>query len=220
MDGAGPVRDCDRQLWRVVLTMTPSYLRPFVKELLVFDADPASSQGIALGDAVPADGKDASRWRLSLAPNVGDEADVVLSVAHQVGHLLALNPNQLATPQPTTCATLDPGLRCLGDTSYLVEFVEWAKSLDITDEAKRNQALNDFYVAHHTELVTASAAVDPSEDFAESFGLWCAFDDDNPGVTTTSRAIRRTGSSSCAGWRTVRRTSTAPSSPTARRCSR
>ena len=38
VDGAGPVRECDKQLWGVIVATMPITLRPFLKELVVFDA--------------------------------------------------------------------------------------------------------------------------------------------------------------------------------------
>ena len=37
-DGAGPVRECDKQLWSVVAATLPASVRPYLKELVVFDA--------------------------------------------------------------------------------------------------------------------------------------------------------------------------------------
>ena len=192
IDGAGPVRDCDRQLWTVVLTVIPSFMvRTYLKEFLVFDADRTSKgNDVADGALAAADDTDASRWRLSIAPNAEADVDVAVTVAHELGHLVSLNADQLATPQPASCDTIDVGQGCLGQTSYLVEYLSytwsddevqgWKAANDITDDAKRDEALDAFYRQHSTSFVDAYAASDPVEDFAESFGLWCAFDKDNP----------------------------------------
>lgn len=190
IDGAGPVRACDRQLWGVVLTAMPTYLRTFLKEFLVFDSDASGKSGnSAIGDMVAAD-HDAGRWRMSLAPNGETDVDVAVTVAHEIGHLLTLNAGQLATPQPATCSTLDVGEGCLGDTSYLIEFFErtwtdaevdeWNHAVDEPAGAPRDKALKRFYDKHHATFVDSYAATDPVEDFAETFGIWCAIDQDNP----------------------------------------
>lgn len=188
VDGAGPVRDCDRQLWDIVVSATSSTQRGWLKELLVFDADPASADPGG-GDLIPA-GQDPSRWRLALAPNGASDADVALTVAHLLGHLIALNPGQLAAPPPATCPTFDAGLGCLDQNAYLVDFVgrtwsaaevtDWGTATQKNDPAQRDKALDDFYAKHHTSFVDSFAATDPLEDFAESFSLWCAVGPANP----------------------------------------
>ncbi len=189
IDGAGPVRVCDQQLWNVVLAATNVPLRSYLKEFLVFDAALGDRSSTFVGEVEPA-GKDASQWRLSIAPNGSSDLDVAVTVAHEVGHLISLNAEELATPQPAQCQTFDGGQGCLGDTAYLMSFLDstwsddevtqWNATSDITDDAKRETAVREFYTKHHTSFVDSYAATDPAEDFAESFGIWCAIDKDNP----------------------------------------
>lgn len=189
IDGAGPVRECDRQLWAMVVGSTTSEQRGWLKEFLVFDSDVTSSGG-PVGILSPKADNDPGEWRLSLAPNDSTDLDVALEVAHELGHLFSLNPGQLATPPPASCSTIDAGHGCLDQNAYLVQFLsstwsqaeidEYASAAGLPEGSERDQALDAFYDRHHASFVSSYAATDPVEDFAETFSLWCAFGPDNP----------------------------------------
>jgi hypothetical protein len=82
-DAAGPVRECDRRLWAIVVAATPVEVLEYVDELLVFDAD--VSAGTAVGEvfAQPNSTEASAHWRLSLALNNSTDLDVTFNVAHE-----------------------------------------------------------------------------------------------------------------------------------------
>jgi len=133
---------------------------------------------------------DPTRWRLSLTANGSSDLDVALVVAHELGHLMSLNSEQLTGQSAQVCQTLYVGEGCLRDDAHLLTFLdetwpddEWSElgaALDITDPAKQDQALDDFYAQHASSFVDSYAETDPTEDFAESFGVWCAFGSSSP----------------------------------------
>lgn len=190
IDGAGPVRSCDAQLWGVVVTALPTYLRGFLREFLVFDAEVGpNASDAAVGDMVPS-GHDGGQWRMSLAPNGQSDVEMAVTIAHEIGHLATLNLDELAKTQPSTCQTIDVGQGCLGDSSYLVEFIDrtwsdvelddWNAAVAKPDKTTRDPALRQFYEKHRGSFVDSDAATHPVEDFAETFALWCAIEQGNP----------------------------------------
>jgi hypothetical protein len=183
-DDAGPVRDCDRQLWAVVSAATPVEVLRYVEELLVFDAD--LSAGTAVGEvfAQPTSTEASAHWRLSLSVNGSTDVDVAFNVAHEVGHLLSLNRAEMTGQDEASCQGLFVGEGCLRDGSTLAWdddlFDEWSSADDHTDDQQRADALQDFYEKHHDRFVDAYAATHPNEDFAESFAMWCALGRSSP----------------------------------------
>ena len=195
-DGAGPVRECDKQLWSVIVAAMPATVRPFLKELVVFDALlTGGTSDLYVGEVVPAE-SDASRWRLAIAPNGATDLDVAVTVAHEVGHLLSLNASQLdPAPSAAACGTMWTGQGCLSDDGHVMTFLDdtWSDAeVDGWNDAaqkpdhERDQAFQDFYDHHAGSFVDSYAATDPFEDFAESFGIWCAL---GPGSPLIPQAI-------------------------------
>jgi hypothetical protein len=191
-DGGGPVRDCDEQLWRIVVAATPPDALTYIDELLIFDADLSTGSELYVGEvmAQPGTTESASHWRLSLAPNGASDLEVALTVAHEVGHLVSLSRSQMTGQDEKACQTLYTGTGCLRDDAaffgFLTEnwtedvFDEWSTADATTDDAKRTDALEAFYEKYEDQFVDAYAATDPAEDFAESFGIWCAIGPSSP----------------------------------------
>jgi hypothetical protein len=195
-DGAGPVRDCGKQLWSVIVATMPITVRPFLKELVVFDALlTGGTSDLYVGEVVRAE-SDASRWRLAIAPNRATDLDVAVTVAHEVGHLLSLNASQLDVARnASACSTIWTGQGCLSNDGHVMTFLDdtWSDAeIDAWNEAahkpdhERDQAFQDFYNHHAGSFVDSYAASDPFEDFAESFGIWCAL---GPGSPLISQAV-------------------------------
>lgn len=188
-DSAGPVRDCDRQLWAIVVAATPAEVLRYVDELLIFDAD-LNSGYVGEVQAQPASTEASAHWRLSLAPNGATDLEVALTVAHEVGHLLSLNRAEMTGEDQSTCRGLLLQEGCLKDGSSFVTYLDemwgedlydtWSKANDIADDQQREDALYDFYDQHHDKFVDSYAATHPVEDFAESFALWCALGPTSP----------------------------------------
>jgi hypothetical protein len=189
-DSAGPVRECDRQLWAIVVAATPAEVLRYVDELLVFDAD--LNGGTAAGEvaAQPNSTEASAHWRLSLALNASTDLDVTLNVAHEVGHLISLNRAEMTGQDESSCPGIFMKEGCLKDAATLPTYLddtwgddlldEWSTADDITDDQKRADALDDFYQKHHDRFVDSYAATDPAEDFAESFAMWCALGPSSP----------------------------------------
>lgn len=189
-DGAGPVRECDKQLWSVIVATMPITVRPFLKELVLFDALlTGGTSDLYVGEVVPAE-SDASRWRLAIAPNGATDLDVAVTVAHEVGHLLSLNASQLnLAGNASACGTMWTGQGCLSNDGHVMTFLDdtwsdaeidgWNAAAQKPDN-ERDQAFQDFYDHHSGSFVDSYAATDPFEDFAESFGIWCALGPGSP----------------------------------------
>ncbi len=193
-DGAGPVRECDKQLWSVVAATLPASVRPYLKELVVFDALLVNgTSDLYVGEVVPA-GTDASKWRLAVAPNGATDLEVAVTIAHEVGHLLSLSAAQLDTTSQPQCQTIWTGSGCLRDSGHVISFLDDTWSDDEIDgwndaaakpDDQRDQAFQDFYDQYASSFVDSYAATDPFEDFAESFGIWCALGPGSPLIPQT-----------------------------------
>lgn len=189
-DSAGPVRECDRQLWGIVVAATPAEVLRYVDELLVFDADLSGGSGAGEVFAQPNSTEASAHWRLSLALNVLTDLDVTFNVAHEVGHLLSLNRAEMTGQDESSCQGIFMEEGCLRDEAALPTFVddtwdddlldEWSTADDITDDQQRADALDAFYEKHHDRFVDSYAATHPVEDFAESFAMWCALGPSSP----------------------------------------
>ena len=193
-DGAGPVRECDKQLWSVVAATLPASVRPYLKELVVFDALLTSgTPDLYIGEVVPA-GTDASQWRLAVAPNGATDLEVAVTIAHEIGHLLSLAAPELDTTSQSQCPTIWTGSGCLREDAHVISFLDETWSDDEIDgwndaatkpDDQRDQAFQDFYDQHAASFVDSYAATDPFEDFAESFGIWCALGPGSPLIPQT-----------------------------------
>ena len=102
-DSAGPVRECDRQLWAIVVAATPVEVLRYVDELLVFDADLSADTAVGEVFAQPNSTEASAHWRLSLALNSSTDLDVTFNVAHEVGHLLSLNRAEMTGQDESSC---------------------------------------------------------------------------------------------------------------------
>ena len=63
-DSAGPVCECDRQLWAIVVAATPVEVLRYVDELLVFDADLSADTAVGEVFAQPNSTEASAHWRL------------------------------------------------------------------------------------------------------------------------------------------------------------
>jgi hypothetical protein len=136
------------------------------------------------------------RDRRDDAHHAATDLDVTVNVAHEMGHLLSLNASQLnAARNAPACGTIWTGQGCLSDGGHVMTFLDNTWSDAEVDgwnaaaqkpEHERDRAFQDFYERHSGSFVDSYAATDPFEDFAESFGIWCAL---GPGSPLIAQAV-------------------------------
>ena len=215
LDGLGAPRPCDEQLWSLVKATAPTLLG-YIDELLVFDADPdpATGEFIIEGESAPKetapDTFDDDHWRVSFAPNGLDRGELAWLVAHELAHVASLNKDQmLSGVGADVCATWYTGTGCLLADSFLRRYLsntwddalwdDWDKADGKSTEKARRAAYQDFYDSHSDSFITEYAAWHPLEDFAESFAMWCTYDEDEPDRANLPTA-ERTDSGNKVAW--------------------
>lgn len=182
-DGLTGVRACDAAVWRVVQAGTPTWLHDRVAELLLFDGDDdGGDQGQLLGEVEPG-GHDPSRWRLALRLDATGPDELLVTIAHEVGHLISLDRSEVTGPASDQCPTYDTLTGCLRPGALLTRFTDqtwsdatydaWWRADGVEDAAQRQRQLDRFYATHRAQFVTWYAATSPEEDLAETFAYWC-----------------------------------------------
>jgi hypothetical protein len=94
----------------------------------------------------------------------------------------------------------------LDDTWSDEEVAGWNAAAQKPDH-ERDQAFRDFYDHHSGSFVDSYVATDPFEDFAESFGIWCALGPGSPLIAQAVEGTPPTGTPRSTGSSTCRRTS-------------
>ncbi len=186
IDGISGIRPCDEQLWQVAAAVAGPGPVADIDELLVFDSDVKNTSPgafITVGEVRPR-GHDPSHWRLALAPNGIGRTELALTVAHEVGHLVSLDASQQVPRPAPGCRTLPVDDGCVVSGGILDRYLkstwtdgvwkQWDAADALKDDAGRHKALQKVYDDHSTDFVSSYAASAPEEDFAESFGYWCA----------------------------------------------
>lgn len=206
LDGLTGVRPCDEQLWRMAETVGGRALASQVDQLLlVGDADASSADaggpaGAVLGEVTPLllwprtgsqeQVVDPAHWRLTLAPYGVDAETMTATVAHEMGHVLSLGKGEVDQTPPDDCRTwvvsggcahaggiLDRWLTAQWPDALLERWDETVADADLDTDAGQ-RVLEDFVDAHPDTFVDDYAATDPTEDFAETFSLWCVLGED------------------------------------------
>jgi hypothetical protein len=145
--------------------------------------------------AVAADPATAETWTFYIdAADLEDEAELLLTVAHEYGHIVTLETGQIdydasfldpSAPLPDCGEDVALAEGCARPGSYYEAFNEfWAPieaehaEIDqIADEEEYYAAVEDFYNDHADEFVTPYSATNQGEDMAESFSYWMIGDD-------------------------------------------
>ena len=187
-DGVTGVRACDRSLWKVVRTVLPDDDLRMIHEFMAFEADTSRSTFIS---GVVAPSYTRQTFRLSLSVNgIVDRREIAFLVAHEGAHVLSLNNRQVAQSagEPSCEREVTPYV-CARRPSLLDSWVgaTWSKKLTKEYNAKvtkakpkkRQAAIEAFYDRHRSSFVTEYAATSPTEDFAESFAMWCSLTPDD-----------------------------------------
>lgn len=119
-------------------------------------------------------------WLFGVAEDTIKEVDSKNNtqlVAHEFAHVLAYT-NQAEVPQVVSknCGDYFDSQPCPLEKSYLEEFVsefwnktELARAKKTLDSDVEFDSLYEYYLLHESEYVTDYAALNPDEDFAESF---------------------------------------------------
>jgi hypothetical protein len=182
LDSAGPARACDVALNTLLTDALPPELHDMIDELVFFSLT-ASVDYVAEVTSHP---DHPSSFRLSLSWDaLRDASDVEVLLAHEVAHIVASNGTQLAETDSSECGEIDAGDgMCLRRDAVFSRFLdatwsdrmwdEWDAALGADEDANDQEAVEPFYRGHYGDFVTEYAASDPSEDFAETFSVWCA----------------------------------------------
>ena len=121
---------------------------------------------------------EAGRWRLAANGAYADDPELLLgTLVHEYAHVLSLHTDQYDAVVLTrfeTCDTLEADGGCLREDAWLTDFHEefWsgygaaAPDADDTADAGVRDA---FYADHADDFVSAYAATNVTEDFAETF---------------------------------------------------
>ncbi|MGZ4698811.1 MAG: hypothetical protein ACXVGT_14770 [Oryzihumus sp.] len=190
-DGLPDVRPCDQLLWDTITIAVPKDLRAQITELVIFDGRDSNQAGELLGEVEPSV-HDHARWRLSLRVDDTDPHELLITIAHEIAHLISLGPDQVAySYTDDECPTYLTFTGCLNTSSMLLTFLddtwsmplfrEWARIDAVDSDTTRLSRLDAFYDKHHRQFVTPYAVTSPQEDFAESYASWCV-DGDQAGV--------------------------------------
>lgn len=182
-DGLPDVRQCDQLLWDTIAVAVPKDLRTQITELVIFEGHDSNQAGELLGEVEPS-AHDHARWRLALRVDDTDPHELLLTIAHEIAHLLSLGPDQVAySYTDDECPTYLTFTGCLNTSSMLLTFLddtwtmplfrEWARIDAVASEPTRLSRLDAFYDKHRREFVTPYAVTSPEEDFAESYASWC-----------------------------------------------
>ncbi len=130
---------------------------------------------------VTRDEDDPSLWTLAANAAFADDEDSLLqTLVHEYAHVLSLNIDQVPETN-TSCATLDLSEGCALSGSYLYAFQRefWdAYGVDAPPPENDDDTVSDpFYDAHEDDFVSAYAATNVTEDFAESFAAFVREDE-------------------------------------------
>lgn len=111
--------------------------------------------------------------------NPGDQVSIPASatVLHEYGHLLSLFQDQLDL-ETANCTNFDSVYGCMRDGTKLQVFFEnfwesdYAEFLELRDQVGEDEVGDQWFQMDETRFVSAYAATQPEEDFAESFYIF------------------------------------------------
>lgn len=146
---------------------TPEYTSKMFASYRVGDApDSDTIAYVSPSDEVP------GAWVLAANLAYADDEDLLrTTLVHEYAHVLSLNDDEL-DPEWTTCTTLELAEGCAREGSAILDFQHafW-DAYENAPETENNDAeiADAFYAEHEDEFVSAYAATNVTEDFAESF---------------------------------------------------
>ncbi len=192
-----------RAIWEKFKSIFPREIRPTLKEFAIF------SDGLEETLAYVQQASTSSKeWRIAIDHQDAyvdglDDAEFVLTLIHEFGHLVTLHPAQVPPNESVYLNTLSDveyeqliddclpryftGEGCALAESYINVFYqtfwsgfgdEYEDILYIADDMEYYTALEEFYEKYKDQFLNDYAATNPAEDIAES---WTAFVlDDKP----------------------------------------
>lgn len=112
------------------------------------------------------------RWTLAANEAFADDRDLLTStLVHEFAHVLSLNTTEIDADSGP-CPTLAVSEGCARAGSAILDFQRqfWAAYADAPNPDNDDSAVADaFYAAHEADFVSAYAATNVVEDFAETF---------------------------------------------------
>lgn len=153
--------------------VVPPEQRPLVCAFVVFDADRDDDTAGYASVLDPASG------RFEVAIEV-DETGFQLdfTMIHELGHVLSVGPDDVddIAFRRGTCEFLEAADTCILPGSELDRWIDAFWSAELLAEQERRVVEEDdlfgFFDDHQREFVNDYAATNPSEDFAETFGIY------------------------------------------------
>ncbi|WP_392466016.1 putative zinc-binding metallopeptidase [Arsenicicoccus cauae] len=188
LDGAGPADGCDRWRWEVLRSGIPAAHLAALDQVVLYDyppevlQDPSRQGGVRTGFFEP-NPADPRRYRLALA-TVLAPSEQLLTMAHEVGHVVSLYPDRTHPSRDPRCPwVIDDAGTCADPSSPLVAFYAGtytpAQRSRISglyaDRRPSPEELRSFHATAPEAFVSTYAASHPTEDFAESYAYWCLY---------------------------------------------
>lgn len=164
-----------RNYFTRVLEVFPKQYEDRIAEFVIFvDGD---HQADSYVETIPAKSK---KWVYGVSEGIIGESNSAVDtelVVHEFSHILSYD-QIVGMPQPanSTCPSYFKSSGCPLESSYLRKFSERFWSEEDLERAERFaggynpvESAHDYYEDHATEFVSDYAALNPEEDFAESF---------------------------------------------------
>lgn len=201
LDGSGTPDRCDRARWALVQAAIPAERRAALDQVVLYDYprsyldDPARRGGVRTGFFEP-NPQDPTRYRLALSTDLPAREEL-LTVAHEVGHVVSLYPDRPRPRQDDSCPwIIDDRGTCAAAGSPMGEFYASTYPPALRDRVRDLYAdhrrpspseLGRVHDDHPADFVTRYAASHPTEDFAESYAYWCLWGTSTQAPTEGSR---------------------------------
>lgn len=136
---------------------------------------------------------DVDRWDLAANLAYSDvPSELIATLVHEYAHILSLNVAEVQ-PFAKTCDTIELDEGCAEADSYILAFERefWAEYGSEAPDATNidDEAADAFYADHEEDFVSAYAATNVVEDFAESFMIYVLEDTPDTDDTVTARKL-------------------------------